>query len=246
MSSAVIDPTELRLRVSYRLQSERLRTFPFEHFFIDQLFDREISGNIREYWPCPESFDSIASTKRVSAGAYKQRKIISLEEYVGAGSGDSPTKSFWKTFHKAFGGDEFLSEIINWLWPSIRSVRELPDTINLASEIVLTDDEVGYALTPHTDAPSRLVTILFFVPENGNSEFAGTSLYVRKDNSVPGKISAVHQPRDQFDRVFTAPFRPDSALGFIVGPTSYHGVEPLRELPTSRRQIQYCIRWTEA
>lgn len=246
MCSAAVNQTELRLNVSYRLQSGPIRTYPFEHFLIEKVFDPETSRRIRKYWPSSECFESIANTKRVSPGSYKQRKIISLETLAFSAAKDVHGAEFWKGFYGALGGEAFMAEMINWLWPSIKALRQLPEKINLTSEIVLTDDDVGYALSPHTDAPSRLLTLLFFVPLDGESEFAGTSLYVRKDSRIEGKISAVHQPRDEFDRVFTAPFMPDSALGFVVGPASYHGVEPLKALPSSRRQIQYCIRWAEA
>jgi hypothetical protein len=37
--------------------------------------------------------------------------------------------------------------------------------------------------------------------------------------------------------VFTAPFRPNSLFGFVKTANSFHGVEPLKENETCRRQL---------
>jgi hypothetical protein len=245
MYSTVSDPTELALSLLYRLRLLPIRTYPFDHFYGQGCFEPMVSECIQEYWPAADLFTAISETKRVSPGSYPQRHLISVSELTKNLSINTKEKAFWGNFASAVLGDSFLTGVLDWLWPHIKTARDLPKKISIHSECVLTEDHQGYRLTPHTDAPNRLVTILFYVPAI-TSESMGTSLYVRKEHVVKiPKPSASHWARENFNKVYTAPFVRDACLGFVVGAESFHGVEPIGTLATVRRQIQYAIRYRE-
>ena len=244
MYSVDSDAHEMALVLFYRLRSFSIKNYPFAHFYGQETFDDETSRSIQKYWPSSDVFSSISQTRRVVNGGYTERHLISLPELSERFACDPAGKNFWNIFRKAILGDWFLASVAEWWWPIISSCRSLPQQIQLYSECILTDDRVGYALGPHTDAPSRLLTILFYVPPTKNEGLEGTSLYVPRA-PVEGlrEPSPVHRRREDFYRVFTAPFIRDACLGFAVGPTSFHGVERLTDRKSPRRQIQFCIRF---
>lgn len=243
------DPADESQRVHqnllYRIRASQIKTYPFSHFYGESVFDSLTSRRIREFWPSNDLFVSIANTSRVSAGRYEQRNMLPINTLIQRLPTNSPSSRFWSTFNSAVGGDEFLCEVLEWLWPEIKKVRELPEKISIYSELVLTEDSVGYSIGPHTDAPSRLITMLFYVPEGSDSADAGTSIYVPKRPDDYKTISAVHRDPDDFNEVFCVPFLRDAFVGFVVGPRSFHGVAPVSVLKTPRRQIQYTIRFTD-
>lgn len=237
------NPPELINNLLYRIRAQNLRNYPFCHFHGDGAFDPIISEKIRLFWPKKDELRAITATGRVSKGEYRQRSMVSLDAYAASLPPNCPEGNFWRHFNTALNSDELIAGTLEWLWPTIKTIRDLPGEIVVFSDVILTDDEEGFAIGPHTDAPNRLVTILFYVPTDATAASAGTSLYVRRDVNFESTISGTHHDRNLFDKVFTVPFLPDSFLGFIVSPNSYHGVDEVGLLPTSRRQIQYSIRY---
>jgi hypothetical protein len=85
--------------------------------------------------------------------------------------------------------------------------------------------------------------LLFYLAPDERAAHLGTSLYRPK---TPGFTcpNSVHYPFEDFVRVKTAPYKPNSLLAFVRSDSSFHGVEPLSEqdiAACSRDLIQYVI-----
>lgn len=89
-------------------------------------------------------------------------------------------------------------------------------------ETLLIRDLPGYKITPHTDTPSKVVSMLCYL-----SGEDGTSLYKPKLEGFTCSTGKHHRA-DGFDKVWTAPFRPNSAFIFARTDSSFHGVEPTK------------------
>jgi len=98
------------------------------------------------------------------------------------------------------------------------------DNYETRSEILIVKDKENYVLGPHTDSPKKLLTILFYLPNDNSEEKNGTSIYVPKDINLKCNGGPQYK-RDAFNLVYTAPFRKNSAFGFIKTNNSFHGVE---------------------
>jgi hypothetical protein len=101
--------------------------------------------------------------------------------------------------------------------------------------------ETGYYIGPHPDTKDRIVTAIFYLPEEGAPENLGTKFYRPKD---PAYDSVKHGDFNDFNLVSTAPYRPNSAVLFLRTDKSYHGVEPISEEQHSlseRFVIQYML-----
>ena len=116
-------------------------------------------------------------------------------------------------------------------WPSV------------SVESQLIRHRAGYFLGPHSDLHTKLVVLLFYLAPDESAAHLGTSLYRPKQ---PGFTcpNSTHYPFEDFVRVKTAPYRPNSLLAFLRSDISFHGVEPLSEQDVNssgRDLIQYAL-----
>ncbi|HET9478854.1 MAG TPA: hypothetical protein VFO72_05895, partial [Pyrinomonadaceae bacterium] len=101
----------------------------------------------------------------------------------------------------------------------------------------------GYFLGPHSDLYTKLVVLLLYLAPDDRAERLGTSLYRPKVDGFSCRDSK-HYPFDDFIRVKTAPYRPNSLLAFVRSDISFHGLEPLTEQDVAtegRDLIQYVV-----
>jgi hypothetical protein len=101
------------------------------------------------------------------------------------------------------------------------------------SDLRFVRDRRGYAIPPHTDKTKKVVSLLFYLPEDESMKDYGTGIYVPKENgfSCPeGK----HHSFDGFTEVWRAPFVPNSCFGFARSDVSFHGVH---EIPDVVRNV---------
>jgi hypothetical protein len=101
----------------------------------------------------------------------------------------------------------------------------------------------GYFLGPHSDLHTKLAVLLLYLAPDESAGHLGTSLYRPKDASFSCPNST-HYPFEDFVRVKTAPYKPNSLLAFLRSDISFHGVEPLSEQDVTtcgRDLIQYVI-----
>jgi len=213
---------------------------PFPHCIIDNIFPDEFYHSLLEHWPAANLFGSQATTGRVTSGAYKERMVFEFAPERLARL-DDPRREFWRqVLHMLldFGLnrsilDKFHDDIATRFFP-----QEIPT--EAVGDLCLVSDRIGYALGPHTDAPSRLVSLLFYLPADSRLKHRGTSLYrpiVANFRSDDGR----HHPFHLFHRIRTVDFVPNRLLLFPKTDRSFHGVERIEDLGTDRRLLLYNI-----
>lgn len=94
-------------------------------------------------------------------------------------------------------------------------------------ETRLVRDECGYFIGPHTDHPSKVISMLFYLPVDNTRERFGTSIYVPKTDGFRCE-GGEHYEFEAFKKVWTAPYRRNSAFIFWKTANSFHGVEPIQ------------------
>jgi hypothetical protein len=90
---------------------------------------------------------------------------------------------------------------------------------------------------------TKLVVLLIYLAPDNSAEHLGTSLYRPKDPTFSCPDSK-HYPFEDFIRVKTAPYKPNSLLAFMRSDISFHGLEPLSETDVAtegRDVIQYVL-----
>jgi hypothetical protein len=108
-------------------------------------------------------------------------------------------------------------------------------------EALIVRDSTSYALGPHTDAPAKALSFLFYLPPDASRPHLGTSIYVPRDPGFvcPGER---HHDYELFARMLTLPYVPNTLFAFMKTPNSFHGVEPIQEADVQRDLLLYDIR----
>jgi len=92
-------------------------------------------------------------------------------------------------------------------------------------DILLVRDLPGYQISPHTDSTTKVITVLIYLPEDNSMENEGTSLFVPKQEGFTCSTGR-HYSFEDFHKVKTMPFKPNSMFAFARTDNSFHGVLP--------------------
>jgi hypothetical protein len=235
MSSAV------EQHVIYRIANAPLRDYPYPHLYLESVFPDEFYRSIRRYWPDAASLVSLADSGRVSPGAYPDRFILPfVQEELEKLPQDK--RDFWRDFGSWFLGERFMRVLLQKFGLDVR--RRFAKAIgrhSFAVDSLIVRDRVNYKLGPHTDTPSKLLSLLFYCPDDDSTKHLGTSIYEPMDHAFrcPG---GPHYPHDRFIRVATMDYRPNSLFAFFKTDNSFHGVEPITDGGVLRDLLLYDIR----
>jgi hypothetical protein len=120
-------------------------------------------------------------------------------------------------------------------------VARVDGELVISGDALIISDRTNYGIGPHTDAPQRLLSFLFYLPEDDTLADCGTSIY-RPNNpefSCPG---GPHHAFDDFRKIATVGFLPNRLLVFANNAKSFHGVETLMRENLDRRLLIYNVR----
>lgn len=187
---------------------------PFRHLFAERVFDEELFKGMEENLP---------EGKEWTAHSLGNRAYVPL---IGSGFErlSQGRKEFWKEVASLLCSQSQVTAFLDKFGIKKRCVLK-PSLVRLRP---------GYSLGPHTDEPSKVLTLLFYI--RGDRE-SGTVIYKPKRAGFTCRGEAHHKFGD-FEKVKTVPFIPNSVFAFQKSSVSFHGVEPVK---STRDVIQYNI-----
>jgi hypothetical protein len=230
-----------------RIRSANVRTDPFPHIFVEEVFPKDFYAEIQRNRLPDESYCPLVSTGRVGS-QYSPERFCYMPSQQSAVT-DAASSRFWQELFSTFNDADFFNAWMERFASYLQ--KRIADGFGFAvggarpqTEIFLMRDKRNYLLRPHTDTPAKAVSALFYLPPNDRLEFLGTSLYRPKEGAATpfGR----HLNRDLFDAVGTIPFRANSVLGFPNLPGSFHGVEPMDSPDQVRDILLYDIKFRPA
>jgi len=188
--------------VIYKIRNARVLEYPFPHFYIEDIFPTDF------YWQLRKNLPDDANYK---AEAYKNSRFA------------SPQDEAFAPFHSM----KFTQAVVQPFGPHF--IQRFPDNkAQLSFDWRLVRDNQGYAIGPHTDAPWKVISLLFYLPLDCSDVDAGTSIFVPgAENPVKTCVGGPHYQFDGFQKVWTAPYKPNSCFGFWKTVDSWHGVEQI-------------------
>lgn len=189
--------------VIYRLRNATVGEYPYPHFFIRDVFPPEFYSEIIGSLP---SDDAYAPLK----GGYKSRIAATAYPRILAG----------------FDTTHFASNVLSMFGKQFSERYPFHDRPKFRAELRLIRDSEGYSIGPHTDAPYKVVSLLFYLPVDFLDMDCGTGIYVPKDGvmTCPG---GPHHKFDGFTEIWRAPFVPNSCFGFFKTNNSWHAVQKI-------------------
>lgn len=120
----------------------------------------------------------------------------------------------WKSFAEGIYSDDFAKLLLD----------KFAVTKPGYSSFYLHKDLEGFEIKPHTDITSKLITYLFYLPEDDAlREQLGTYLCISKDPALE-KQSGTHHPWELFEIAKKVEYVPNSFFAFAPHDRSFHAV----------------------
>jgi precorrin-6B methylase 2 len=217
---------------------------PFPYSVIDGILPEDYYAEALAHFPSPESLRPLGETGRVQSDAYRERLVVLFtnEEF----SRMTPVQQrFWREFADWMYSDVFLNAFVmkfhRALEPRLARILGDSESLRVRGDALLVNDQTNYAIGPHTDAPHRLVSFLFYLPRDTSMRELGTSVYRAKDPAFTC-WGGPHHPFDKFDFVRTVEFLPNRLLAFPKTERSFHGVGKIERQGINRPLLINNIR----
>ncbi len=227
-----------------KIREAEIITEPFPHFFVEGIFPEDYYREILHHLPARDFYKRWTDVGKVKLEQYSYRDQFYLEE---SWLRDFPAeiRKFWQEFSEWFLSAELAEQTMLAFEENVSerfgcNPEQWPEVFPQAIFLKHRDN---YYIGPHTDIPSKVVNILFYLPEDEAYRHLGTSIYepVEKGFEDDGNR---HYEFDGFVEFKRAPYIPNSAFGFVKTNYSWHGVAKLEEdegdLP-KRNIIQYMV-----
>ncbi|HSD44508.1 MAG TPA: hypothetical protein VLD36_21920 [Burkholderiales bacterium] len=225
--------------VIYRIANAPLLAYPFPHFYVESVFPEDFYRELRARLPEAAAYTRLDETGSVTKGAYQERSVCSLLD-LEEQEATRDAGSFWADLNSWLMSERFAHLVAGKFRDGIVARYGPEAELNMHMDCRLVRDLTRYAISPHTDTPTKLVSLLFYLPPDERLAHLGTSIYAPKDPNMRFKPTS-HLSFDAFKKVTTMPFRPNSLFGFLRTDRSFHGVDQINEEGVVRDLLLYNI-----
>ena len=221
----------------YNVANAPIRGFPYPHIYVPEIFPSDFYADLQQNIPDPAVMIPIEQARSVKG--YKERFVLGFSENELATLPEDK-RQFWREFMGWFLAGRFMELLLVKFRPFIEPRFAGTQGIRFYNESLLVEDVTKYALGPHTDAPKKVITLLFYLPKDLSQSHLGTSIYIPKDRAFTCQ-GGPHYDFDKFVRLTTMPFKPNALFAFVKTANSFHGVEPVSDPDTRRWLLLYDI-----
>lgn len=225
------------LEMAYKVANANVKLFPYPHLYIENVFSENFYKDLQKNIPDPEAMIPIGEARPVKG--YNERFVL---EIAGKHLDRLPEdkRLFWKEMSEWMLSGRFMNLMLQKFGGYVQERYKGQPGVSFYNESLLVEDITKYSLGPHTDSPRKVITFLFYLPKDESQSHLGTSIYLPKDMSFtcPG---GPHYKHEDFMRIATMPFKPNSLFAFVKTDNSFHGVEPISDPDTKRWLLLYDI-----
>ncbi|MGH6891519.1 MAG: hypothetical protein ACREEP_04610 [Dongiaceae bacterium] len=231
-----------------RLRSAEVVWEPYPHYYLENVFPADFYQSLLSHLPASAVYQNLFAVTTLKLDHFRHRDQRDLNE---GWTKNLPVeiRNFWDGFDEWFLGPELAQAVLKSFAEPLRArIGEETSWPAVSVESQLIRHRAGYFLGPHSDLRTKLAVLLLYLAPDESAGHLGTSLYRPK---APGFScpDSTHYPFEDFVKVKTAPYKPNSLLAFLRSDISFHGVEPLSEQDVTacgRDLIQYVIYDKEA
>ena len=227
--------------VLYQIANAPVRQYPYAHIYVENIFPHDYYAALRANWPDQSALISLADTGRVAKDAYRERFVMPFTPSEIAKLAPE-RRPFWTELASWMITQRFLTAMIDRFEPYVK--ERFGDDLykcGFESDSLIVRDLTNYSIGPHTDAPHRLLSALFYCPNDDALKHLGTSVYVPRDPAFRCR-GGPHYPHELFHKVMTMEYKPNSLFAFVKNDHSFHGVEPIGDADVLRDILLYDVR----
>ncbi len=228
------------MQLIYKVANAPIQMFPYPHILVHDVFPEDFYQQLRRHLPPSSAYKSLQALGRVNANYPDTRSALPLTPNDVAALSE-PYRSFWNEMAGWLLGGTFVRVVLQKFAPLLAHRFKNPNSVEFQHESLVIQDRTNYALGPHTDTPSKVFSFLFYLPADASMPHLGTSMYIPKDPAFtcPG---GPHHTFENFQRLLTMPYVPNTLFGFMKTTNSFHGVEPIADPDIERALLLYDIR----
>jgi hypothetical protein len=227
-----------------RLRTAEVEFEPYPHYYIENVFPTEYYKALLRNLPASAVYENwLSSVTHYKLDHFQYRDQRELNEGWTKNL-PAELREFWDSFCEWFHGTELAQAALESFAAPLRArFGQGAPWPEISMESKLVRHRAGYSLQPHSDWYTKIMVLLIYLAPDESALHLGTSLYRPKDRSFSCPDSKPH-PFEDFVKVKTIPYKPNSLLAFLRSDVSFHGVEPLSEQDVTacgRDLIQYVI-----
>ena len=227
-----------------RIGAAEVRRAPFEHMVIDDILPPDYYAEILEHFPSLDTMRGLGETGRVSAGHYDQRRVTLLDG-EGLQSMTVAQRTFWQELcdwlHSEPLVHAYTNKFIGSLSPRLSRLAATEGSVTTQADALLVHDGTRYQIGPHTDSPARLITCLYYMPDDNRDADLGTSFYVPREAGFTCPGGPHHDPV-RFEKITTVEFVPNRLVAFPKSDRCFYGVQQITREKIARRLLIDNIR----
>jgi len=233
--------SEVETHVVERIATAAVLREPFPHCVIDGVFPRDFYESVIDFWPEEGTWQALIDSGRVNKHVSAERMVV-LMNAAGYARLDAARRSFWSMQVGGWLlGDQFRAEVLGKFASELESSGFGAPFETTAADALIVSDRTSYAIGPHTDGVHRLVSLLFYLPEDAAFRRFGTALYEPLDPAFRCR-GGPHHGFERFRRVKTLEFVPNRLVAFPKSDRCFHGVERVDLPGIDRRLLIYNVR----
>ena len=235
---------ESELHFAYKYINSPINIFPFPHLYVQDIFPDIFYSQIQKNLPAQNLLTSLPDLFPDQPGFrnYKDRYVMDVNKNESINKIEKDKQEFWRELGSNLKKKEF-SGLLRSKFKYYLDMRfKYLENVSFETELLLINDKKNYSLGPHNDHPRKVISLLIYLAKDFSQKESGTSIYIPKDpNFIVQNKEYQHYPHEQFHKVMTMPFVPNSAFSFIKTNTSFHGVEKLEAEETDRWLLLFDI-----
>jgi len=170
---------DAELHAAYRIGNTQILNFPFPHFYIENVFPDDFYFLIQENLPEINQMISLADHDPANWGlaSYKDRYVLDFSREDLMRKVERDKRKFLDNFGKIFTQGNF-GNLLQVKFKRFLDMRfQYLDNVSFRHDLKLVNDKQNYALGPHTDKPSKVISVLFYLPKDSTHLESGTSIY---------------------------------------------------------------------
>lgn len=224
-----------------RLKKTPIHTDPYPHFFVTEIFPAEFYAELLNHLLEVSYLQNWPKIPNNAPDMYQERWILGLTDENLARLPFAHC-IFWKGIKEALSSSLWQNALLDHFDPYLKQRFKgayAKDQFFTSMELI--HDETNYSIGPHTDHPAKVITLLFYLPKSKDLSHLGTSVYRPKVSTFTCE-GLSHYPHDQFEKLSTAAFIPNSLFGFVKTNNSFHGVEPIQDLGIQRNLMNFFLQ----
>ncbi len=248
-TTVAVQPDHERSLIS--VKRALLKHDPFPHMIIHPALPWHYYHELQEQWPKPEE---ISRDQRDEAGIGNFLHQRSAKNVIG----NPEIPQLWRQFfmdhtsgawlNKLLEGfDEnqilasFFSKMGESFSVSVKGTGEGQITLDCQFAINTPTKIKSFVRGPHIDSPDEIVAGLMYFPVNGDKQGGNLQLYRWKEGAKKEIYGKAEMHPDSVEVVAEVPYQANTAIFFLNGPDSIHGVTEREAGPIPRRYINLLI-----